>query len=433
MKRVWSEESRLARWLEVELAALAGWAEVGAVPADAVAAIHERAVTPTPERVRELEERTHHDVAAFVDAVAEGLGAEGRWLHYGLTSSDVLDTATALQVGEAGALLLEGLDRALAAVVQRAEEHRDTMMAGRTHGVHAEPITFGAKLAGWAFELDRDRRRLARALEGMRVGKLAGAVGTYGGGDPEVERIACERLGLVPEEVATQVIPRDRHAELLSVLALSAASLERFATEIRHLARTEVAEVQEPFAPGQKGSSAMPHKRNPVVAERLCGLARVVRAAAAVGLENVALWHERDISHSSAERVVLPDAFLALDYMFDRFAWLVEGLVVDRERMRRNLDASRGLVFSQRILSALVAVGVSRQEAYRLVQRNALRAWDEELDFPALVRADGEIAARLDPTALAAAFDLRDALRHVDVLFERLTVLSNRKEEAVHV
>jgi adenylosuccinate lyase len=432
MKRVWSEEGKVARWLEVELAALDGWAEVGAVPAEAVAAIRERAVPPTPERVREIEERTHHDVAAFVDAVAEGLGAEGRWFHYGLTSSDVLDTATALQVREAGGLLLEGLDRALAAAVRRAEEHRETVMVGRTHGVHAEPITFGTKLAGWAFELRRDRERLTRALEGMLVGKLAGAVGTYGGGDPEVERIACERLDLVPESVATQVVPRDRHAELLSALALCAASLERFATEIRNLARTEVREVQEPFGPGQKGSSAMPHKRNPVVAERICGLARVVRAGAAVGLENVVLWHERDISHSSAERIVLPDAFLALDYMLDRFAWLVEGLVVDARRMRRNLDASHGLVFSQRVLSALVAAGLSRQEAYRLVQRNALRAWDEEVDFRALLEADSEVTAHLDVDALADAFDLREALRHVDVLFDRLTALTSRKEEAVH-
>ena len=358
MKRVWSEESRLARLLEVELAALEGWAEIGAVPAEAAAEVRERAVPPTPERVAEIEERTQHDLAAFVDAVAEDLGPVGRWLHYGLTSSDVLDTATALQVREAGALLLDGIDRSLAAVIARAEEHRETVMAGRTHGIHAEPITFGAKLAGWAFELERDRERLERALEGMRVGKLAGAVGTYGGGDPEVERIACERLGLVPEPVATQIVPRDRHADLLSALALCASSLDRFATEIRHLARTELGEVQEPFRSGQKGSSAMPHKRNPVVAERICGLARVVRAASVVGLENVALWHERDISHSSAERVVLPDAFLALDYMLDRFAWLVEGLVVDAARMRRNLDASHGLVFSQRVLLALVASGL---------------------------------------------------------------------------
>jgi adenylosuccinate lyase len=436
MKRVWSEEGKLARWLEVELAALDAWAELGVVPAEAAAESRARAVPPTPERVAEIEERTQHDLAAFVDAVAEGLGPSGRWFHYGLTSSDVLDTATALQVREAGALVLGGVDRSLEAVARRAEEHRDTVMAGRTHGVHAEPITFGAKLAGWAFELERDRGRLARALEGMRVGKLAGAVGTYGGGDPEVERLACERLGLLPEPVATQVVPRDRHADLLSALALTASSLDRFATEVRHLARTELREVQEPFRSGQKGSSAMPHKRNPVVAERISGLARVVRAAAAVGLENVALWHERDISHSSAERVVLPDAFLALDYMLDRFAWLVEGLVVDPVRMRRNLDASHGLVFSQRVLLALVASGLSRDEAYRLVQRNALAAWDEERDFHELVGADPEVAARLDPEALAAAFDLGDALRHLDVLFERLGALAERarerKEEAVH-
>jgi adenylosuccinate lyase len=428
MKRIWSDESRLARWLDVELAALDGWAEIGAVPRETVEAIRERAVPPTPERVAEIEERTHHDLAAFVDAVAADLGPDGRWLHYGLTSSDVVDTGLALQVRDAGVLLLGGLERALEAIVRRAEEHRDTVMVGRTHGVHAEPITFGGKLAGWAFELDRDRERIAGALEGMRVGKLAGAVGTYGGGDPEVERIACERLGLVAEPVATQVIPRDRHAELLSALALCAASLERFATEIRHLARTEVGEVQEPFGRGQKGSSAMPHKRNPVVAERICGLARVLRAAAAVGLENVPLWHERDISHSSAERIVIPDAFLALDYMLDRFAWLVEGLVVDARRMRANLDSSHGLVFSQRVLSALVASGLARDEAYGLVQGHALRAWDEGLDFRELVEADPAIGPRLD----AAVFDLAEALKHVDVLFERLAALAIRREEAVH-
>jgi len=436
MKRVWSEESRLARLLEVELAALDGWVEIGVVPAEAAAEVRERAVPPTPERVAEIEERTQHDLAAFVDAVAEALGPVGRWLHYGLTSSDVLDTATALQVRDGGTLLLDGLDRTLAAVVARAEEHRETVMAGRTHGIHAEAITFGAKLAGWAFELERDRERLERALEGMRVGKLAGAVGTYGGGDPEVERIACERLGLLPEPVATQIVPRDRHAELMSTLALCASSLDRFATEIRHLARTELGEVQEPFRSGQKGSSAMPHKRNPVVAERICGLARVVRSASLVGLENVALWHERDISHSSAERVVLPDAFLALDYMLDRFTWLAEGLVVDAGRMRRNLDASHGLVFSQRVLLALVAAGLSRDEAYRLVQRNALAAWEQERDFRELLADDPDVGTALDADALAEAFDLADALRHVDVLFERLAALSERiaerKEEAVH-
>ena len=428
MQRIWSDESRLARWLEVELAALDGWAELGAVPREAAEAIRQRAVPPSPERVAEIEGVTQHDVAAFVDAVTADLGADGRWLHYGLTSSDVLDTALALQVREAGQLILEGIERALEAVARRAEEHRETVMVGRTHGVHAEPITFGAKLAGWAFEVERDRTRVARALEGMRVGKLAGAVGTYAGGDPEVERIACERLGLVPESAATQVVPRDRHAELLSTLALCASSLERFATEVRHLARTEVGEVQEPFGRGQKGSSAMPHKRNPVVAERICGLARIVRAAALVGFDDVPLWHERDISHSSAERVVLPDAFLALDYMLDRFAWLVEGLIVDAERMRSNLEASHGLVFSQRVLTALVAGGLARDEAYRLVQRHAMRAWEEGLDFRELAESDPEIAPRLDPSV----FDLADAVKHVDVLFERLATLTTRREEAVH-
>jgi adenylosuccinate lyase len=428
MARIWSDEGKLARWLDVELAALEGWAEVGVVPSESVAEIAAKAETPSPERVAEIEALTHHDVAAFVDAVSEELGAEGRWFHYGLTSSDVVDTALALQIRDAGALILAGLERAFAAVVARAEEHRETLQIGRTHGIHAEPTTFGLKLAGWAFELDRDRTRLERALEGMRVGKLSGAVGTYSATDPEVERVACERLGLEPAPVSTQILQRDRHAEFLSTLALVAASLEKFALEIRHLARTEVAEVQEPFGEGQKGSSAMPHKRNPVVAERISGLARVVRAAATVGLENVALWHERDISHSSAERVVVPDAFLALDYMLDRFTWLAEGLIVRPERMRRNLDASHGLFYSQRLLLALVESGLTRDEAYRLVQRHALRAWDEEQDFRELVRADRELAGRVD---LDAVFELSAYTRHVDTVFERLRSLVG-KEETVH-
>ena len=386
-----------------------------------------RAVAPTPERVAEIEAQTHHDVAAFVDAVAETLGEEGRWFHYGLTSSDVIDTALALQIRDAGALVLSGIERAFAAVVARAEEHRGTLTIGRTHGVHAEPTTFGLKLAGWAFALERDRIRVERALDGMRVGKLSGAVGTYAAIEPEVERLACERLGLVPAPSSTQILQRDRHAEVLSALALLAASLERFALELRHLARTEVREIEEPFASGQKGSSAMPHKRNPIVSERICGLARVVRAHASTGLENVALWHERDISHSSAERIVLPDAFLLVDYMLDRFAWLVEGLVVRVERMRENLDSSHGLYFSQRLLLALVEAGLSRDEAYRLVQRQAMRAWDEGLDFPALVRADAEIAGRID---LDAVFDDGAYTRHAGVVFDRLHALGR---EHVHV
>src|SRR5215216_902254 len=372
MARIWSDDERLARWLDVELAALDGWAAVGAVPPEAAAEIRDRAVPPTPARVAELEERTQHDLAAFVDAVAIELGPVGRWFHYGLTSSDVLDTA--LQIQQAGELILGGIDRAFAAVVARAEEHRSTLTIGRTHGVHAEPTTFGLKLAVWAFELDRDRERVLRALEGLRVGKLSGAVGTYAVTDPEVQR---------------------------------------------------------PFASGQKGSSAMPHKRNPVVAERICGLARIVRASALVGLENVALWHERDISHSSAERVAIPDAFFALDYMLDRFSWLVDGLVVRPDRMRKNLDSSHGLFFSQRLLLAVVAAGLSRDDAYRLVQGYAMRAWEEERDFPELVRADPEIGELLDDGTLEAVFDLEHYTRHVETVFDRLQVLAT-KEEPIH-
>ena len=428
MTGIWSEESKFARWLEVELAALEGWAETGAIPVEDVAKIRAQASAPSPERVAEIENVTDHDTAAFVDAVAEQLGPEGRWFHYGLTSSDVVDTALSLQIQDAGRLILEGTDRALAAVVARAEEHRHTICIGRSHGVHAEPTTFGWKLAGWAFELDRTRGRVARALETNRVGQLSGTVGTYAQMDPEVERVACDRLRLEPEPVSTQVIARDRHAELLSALALAATSLERFATEIRHLARTEVREVEEPFGKGMKGSSAMPHKRNPKVAERICGLARVVRANALVGLENVPLWHERDISQSSAERIVIPDSFLAFDYMLDRFAWIVDGLVVYPERMRRNLESSHGLVFSHRLLLALVDAGLARDDAYRLVQRHAMRAWEEETDFAELVRSDPEIAGRVD---LEAVFDLDATVRHVDTVFDRLHALV-QKEVPIH-
>jgi len=428
MARIWSEESKLSRWLDVELAALDAWAEVGAVPTEAAAQIRAGVQIPTPERVAEIERVTDHDTAAFVDAVTEQLGSEGRWVHFGLTSSDVVDTALSLQIQEAGRLILDGIEHALAVVVARAEEHRQTVCIGRSHGIHAEPTTFGWKLAGWAFELDRSRTRVTAALEANRVGQLSGTVGTYAQVEPEVERIACERLGLEPDPLSTQVIARDRYAELLSALALCAASLERFATEIRHLARTEVREVEEPFGKGMKGSSAMPHKRNPKIAERICGLARVVRASALVGFENVPLWHERDISNSSAERVVVPDAFLALDYMLDRFTWIVEGLVVYPERMRRNVDASHGLVFSHRLLLALVESGLPRNDAYRLVQRHAMKAWDDEQDFRQLLAADPEITSRVD---LGAVFDLDATVRHVDTVFERLRALAG-KEEPVH-
>ena len=399
MTRVWSDERKLERMLEVELAALDGWVALGIVSADVVTRIRDEARPPSPDEVGRRERETGHDVAAFVDLVASELGDDGRWFHYGLTSSDVLDTALSLSVQEAGVLILDGLDRAFDVVSDRAEEHRETMCMGRTHGIHAEPTTFGLKLAGWAFALERDRERVARAVEGMRVGKLSGAVGQYAAVDPDVERIACERLGLEPAPSSTQILQRDRHGELLSALALVASSLERFATEIRHLARTEVREVEEPFAKGQKGSSAMPHKRNPIVAERICGLARVVRANSFVGLEYVTLWHERDISHSSAERVVLPDSFLALDYMLERFAWLVEGLVVRPERMRANINASHGLYASQRLLLA------------------------------PLVRGHDARAARV---VLARDFAREAYLAHVDTVFERLRALRTTREAAVH-
>ena len=429
MAALWSDEGKLSSWLKVELAALEAWAELGAIPSEEVQRIVATAKTPDPERVREIEATLHHDTAAFVDAVCEQLGDEGRWFHYGLTSSDVVDTGLSLQIGRAGELILAGLDKALAAVVALAREHRRTLCIGRTHGVHAEPTSFGLKLAIWAFELKRNRSRLERALEQMRVGKLSGVVGTYSATDPRLEEIACKRLGLEPAPASTQIIQRDRHAELLNALALCASSLDKFALEIRHLARTEVREVQEPFGKGQKGSSAMPHKRNPVVAERICGLARVVRAASLVGLENVALWHERDISHSSAERVVIPDAFFALDYMLERFAWLIEGLVVFPERMQRNLDASFGLYFSQRLLLALVSSGLPRDEAYRIVQRSAMQAWDGETSFRELVEADQEVAARLDGKALEQVFDNDAYLEHVDTVFARLDAALGKEKK----
>ncbi len=425
MARVWSEEAKLERWLAVELAALDAWVHVGVVPSASAQAVRERARVPSPDKVAELERQTNHDVAAFVDVVSADLGSDGRWFHYGLTSSDVLDTALALAVQDAGRLVLDGLERCTRSVVARAEEHRNTLVMGRTHGVHAEPTTFGLKLASWAFQLGRDRTRIEQALDDMRVGKFSGAVGAYATTTPELERVACEALGLEPAPSSTQILQRDRHAALLSALALVASSLDRFALEIRHLARTEVREVEEPFGKGQKGSSAMPHKRNPIVSERLCGLARVVRGYALVGLENVALWHERDISHSSAERVVLPDAFLLVDYMLDRFAWLVDGLVVRPERMRANLEATGGLFFSQKLLLALVESGLERDAAYRLVQRHAMRAWDEGLDLRDLVRGDPEITARAD---VSEVFDLGAYTRHVDVVFTRLRALSQPEE-----
>ena len=418
MGAVWSDERRFQRWLDVEIAAMEAWAEIGVIPADAVSAVAAAARVDV-ERILEIERRTHHDVLAFTESVAEQVGEHARWFHYGLTSSDVVDTALALQLRDAGELVLAGLATAERALMVRAEEFRRTPMIGRTHGVHAEPTTFGLVLLGFAVEIRRQRRRLTDAFADVCVGKLSGAVGTYANADPRVEAIALERLGLEPEEVATQVVPRDRHARLLSALAEAGSSLDRFATEIRHLQRTEVREAFEPFAAGQKGSSAMPHKQNPIVAERISGLARVLRGNAVVGMENVALWHERDISHSSAERVVLPDSTILLDYVVDRVVWLADGLVADPERMRRNMDASHGLVYSGRALLALVEAGAPRERAYEIVQRNALGSWDEEIAFRGLLEADPDASALLDAAALDRVFDLDSFLRNVDLIFER--------------
>jgi adenylosuccinate lyase len=416
MGAVWTQQRRMESWLTVELAATVAWAEEGVVPREAADACSSRA-SFTIEAVEEREKATGHDVAAFVDVVAESIGPEGRWIHYGLTSSDVLDTALALQISEAGLLLLHGATAFRDALTRKAIDHRDTLCVGRTHGIHAEPTTFGLRLAGFAFEADRNLRRLSRAVEAAAVGKLSGAVGTYASVPPSVETRVMEALGLRREDVSTQVIPRDRHAELLSAIALAAAGLERFATEVRNLQRTEVREVAEPFGAGQKGSSAMPHKRNPILSERLCGLARVLRGYAQTGLENVALWHERDISHSGAERVVLPDATILLDYMQHLGARIVEEMTVDRDRMRANLELTHGALFSQRALTALVESGMSRDEAYRVVQAAAQRAFEEELPFRQLIAAE---APDLD---LDAVFDYGAYLRHVPEVFERLEAL----------
>jgi adenylosuccinate lyase len=414
---IWSEAHKLESWLAVELAVVDALADAGAVPADDAAAIRERA-SFTVEAVEEREKQTDHDVAAFVDVVAASVGEPGRWVHHGLTSSDVLDTALALQLREAGRIILEGARAYREALVARAREHAGTLCAGRTHGVHAEPTTFGVKLAGFAFEADRNAKRLEAAVEGAAVGALSGAVGTYSANGPELEEAVLGRLGLARENVSTQVVARDRHAALLEAIALAGTGLERFATEVRHLQRTEVREVEEPFRAGQKGSSAMPHKRNPIVSERITGIARLLRGYAQAGLENVALWHERDISHSSAERVALPDATILLDYAQSLATTVVRGMTVHEERMRANLDATHGALFSQRALLALVESGRSRDDAYRIVQEHAQRAWDEGIPFRDLL-ADAAPELHLDAVFSPEAF-----LRHAEAIVARLDALS---------
>jgi adenylosuccinate lyase len=419
---LWADEARFGHWLEIELLAVEAWAELGVVPdADAVAC-RERA-SFTVQAVLEREQQTRHDVAAFVDVVAASVGEPGRWIHYGLTSSDVLDTAFGLQLRAAADVLLARLERLLAAVKRQALRHRGTPIIGRSHGVHAEPTSFGHKLAVWAFELDRDRERLRRAREAVGVGAISGVVGSYSAVDPRVEQLVCARLGLTPAEVSTQVIQRDRHAEYMASLAITASTLDAIATEIRHLARTEVREVQEPFASGQKGSSAMPHKRNPVVSERVSGLARVIRGHAVAALENVTLWHERDISHSSAERMIFPDATGLLAFMLDDLARVVEGLVIFPDRMRENLEAHGGIAYSQSVLLALVEAGLARDDAYRIVQRAAAAAWDDGRSFRDAVLADPQVRTVLDDAALRELFDPARFLRNLGPMFERLEKL----------
>ena len=421
MALVWSDERKLEAWLQVEVAASEALAEQGVVPEADLAAIRQ-ARPPDPEAVRERERTTNHDLAAFVDVVSESVGEAGRWIHFGLTSSDVLDTL-ALQLREAGSELSARADALTAVLAGRAREFADVLCMGRTHGVHAEPTTFGIKLAGFAWESRRAADRLRRAFADAQVGKLSGAVGTYSALGPEIERATLERLGLRAEDVSTQVVPRDRHAEVLSAVALAGASLERLATEVRHLQRTEVREVEEPFAEGQKGSSAMPHKRNPITSERVAGLARLLRGYAQAGLENVALWHERDISHSSVERVALPDATTLLHYMQHLMVGVVEGMRVYPERMRDNVELTHGALFSQSVLTALIESGMTRDDAYRIVQRNAQRAWDEQRSFRELLDADPDVADRLEAARLDELFDHGRFLRHAPAIIDRLNNL----------
>ena len=419
MGAIWSDRRRYDTWLEVELAAADAMAAAGIVPADAARELRAKASFDV-QRIDEIERTTHHDVIAFTTAVAERVGPAARWLHFGLTSSDVIDTAQAVQMRQACDLIVKDIATLMDAVRVRAEEHRRTPMIGRTHGVHAEPMTLGLKLALWYAELQRSLDRVLRAREIVSVGKISGAVGTFAHLDPSIEARVCERLGLQPAPVSSQVVQRDRHAELLCTLAIAAASLEKFALEIRGLQKTEIGEIEEPFARGQKGSSAMPHKRNPVACEQITGLARLVRANAMAALENVALWHERDISHSSVERVILPDSFIVLDHMLRRFARIVRDMVVYPQRMMENLDRSRGVVFSGTVLLELARRGVSREQAYEWVQRNAMLAFHEQKDFKTLLLADADLMRVLTPAEVEKAFDLDEQLRNVDAIFTRV-------------
>jgi adenylosuccinate lyase len=421
MGRIWSEQRRYETWLQVEVAAAEAMADAGIVPQDAARELRAKGAFNIA-RIDEIEKTTQHDVIAFTTSVAEIVGPSARWLHFGLTSSDVVDTAQAIQMVEACDLILKNMAALSEAIKVRAGEHKHTPMIGRTHGVHAEPMTFGLKLALWYAEWQRDIQRVQRARDVVRVGKISGAVGTFAHLDPAIEEAVCKRLGLEAAPISSQVIQRDRHAELMTALAISAASLEKFALEIRGLQKTEIGEVEEPFAKGQKGSSAMPHKRNPIGCEQIVGLARLLRGNAMAALENVALWHERDISHSSVERVILPDSFIALDHMLRRFTRIVSGMVVYPDRMLENLNRSRGVVFSGQILLELARRGISREQAYEWVQRNAMRSFHEQKDFKSLLLADADVTKVLPVGEIEKAFDLKEQLRNVDAVFKRVFV-----------
>lgn len=419
MGAIWTEENRFRAWLEVEILACEAWAELGVIPKEDVEKIRQHA-SFNIERIKEIEEETRHDVVAFTRAVSETLGEERKWVHYGLTSTDVVDTALSYLLKQANEILLRDLENFIAVLKGKAIEHKYTVMMGRTHGVHAEPTTFGLKLALWYAEMERNLERFKQAAETVRVGKISGAVGTYANIDPFVEQYVCEKLGLQPAPISTQTLQRDRHAHYMATLALIATSIEKFAVEIRGLQKSETREVEEFFAKGQKGSSAMPHKRNPIGSENMTGMARVIRGYMLTAYENVPLWHERDISHSSAERIILPDATIALDYMLHRFTNIVKNLTVFPENMKKNMDRTLGLIYSQRVLLALIDTGMTREEAYDLVQPKAMEAWEKQVPFRSLIEADEVITSRLTKEQIADCFDYNYHLKHVDTIFSRL-------------
>ncbi|HJV16665.1 MAG TPA: adenylosuccinate lyase [Bacillales bacterium] len=419
MGAIWTEENRFKAWLEVEILACEAWSELGEIPKDDVAKLREKASFDIA-RIKEIEEETRHDVVAFTRAVSETLGEERKWVHYGLTSTDVVDTALSYVIKQANAILLKDIENFIEILKNKAQEHKFTVMMGRTHGVHAEPTTFGLKLALWYEEMKRNLERFKQAAKGIEFGKISGAVGTYANIDPFVEKYVCEKLGLKSAPISTQTLQRDRHADYLSTLALIATSIEKFAVEVRGLQKSETREVEEFFAKGQKGSSAMPHKRNPIGSENMAGIARVIRGYMLTAYENVPLWHERDISHSSAERIILPDATIGLNYMLNRFSNIVKNLTVYPENMKRNMDRTLGLIYSQRVLLALIDKGLSREEAYDTVQPRAMEAWEKQVPFRSLIEANEKITSLLSPEEIADCFDYNYHLQHVNTIFERL-------------